>query len=215
MGTLVFTALIIAALIIAGAATAVGGGLVLAAKRRKALPGGDQKLLGTGSTDDLIERGLAQLRVNDIIQYNGQDFLVEGVIRYDEAGHEWSMSNMVDGKDSYWLLVGLERSGSASKRLLQPTKEVDMNGYPPEVLVIGDERYRFNKRGTATASLDGSTGTLSGGSSNGAASAHRCRWWNYQAAGDKTLLVEQWGDDYRILVGRSVGDTDLDMMPGS
>jgi hypothetical protein len=211
----VFTALIIAALIIAGAATAVGGGLIIAAKRRNALPGGDQKLLGTGSNGDIIERGLAQLRVDDIIQYNGQDFLVEGVIRYDEAGHEWSMSNMVDGKDNFWLLVGLERSGSASKRLLQPTKEVDMNGYPPELLVIGDDRYDFDKRGTATASLDGNTGTLSGGSSNGGASVHRCRWWNYQAPGDKALLVEQWGDDYRILVGRSVGDTELDMMPGS
>ena len=55
---------------------------------------------------------------------------------------------------------------------------------------------------------------ITGGSSN-EASVHRCRWWNYQAAGDKALLVEQWGDDYRMLVGRSVGDTELDMMPGS
>lgn len=209
-----FTALIIAALIIAGAATAVGGGLVLAARRQKALPGGDTKLLTSGAGDDLIERGLSDLRVDDVVQYSGQDYLVEGVIKYDEAGHEWSMSNIVDGSDNHWLLVGLERSGGASKRLLQPTSEVDMNGYPPELLVIGDLRYSFDKRGTATASLDGNTGTLSGGST-GAGSVHRCRWWSYQAAGDSTLLVEQWGDDYRILVGRSVGDTELEMMPGS
>ena len=209
-----FTALLIAALIIAGAATAVGGGLVLAA-RRKALPsGGDTKLLTSGSGGDLIERGFSDLRVDDIVQYSGQDYLVEGVIKYDEAGHEWSMSNIVDGSDKHWLLVGLERSGSASKRLLQPSTEVDMNGYPPEVLVIGETRYSFDKRGTATASLDGNTGTLSGGSTGGS-SVHRCRWWSYQAAGDSTLLVEQWGDDYRVLVGRSVGDTELEMMPGS
>lgn len=208
-----FTALIIAALIIAGAATAVGGGLVLAARRQKALPGSDTKLLTSGSGP--IERGFSDLRVDDIVQYSGQDFLVEGVIKYDEAGHEWSMSNIVDGSDKHWLLVGLERSGGASKRLLQPTKEVDMNGYPPEVLVIGDVRYSFDKRGTATTRLTGNTGTLAGNSAAAASSVHRCRWWSYQAAGDSTLLVEQWGDDYRVLVGRSVGDTELEMMPGS
>lgn len=211
----VFTSLIIAALIIAGGITAIGGGLVIAAKRRNALPGRSPKLLGDGGAGGLIERGFAQLRVNDIVQYNTQDFLVEGVIHYDEAGHEWSMANIVDGSDKYWLLVGLDRSSGASKRLLQLSKEIDLNGYPPEQLVIGEDKYSFDKRGTATASLDGQTGTLSGGSEAGKASVHRCRWWSYQAAGEKTLLVEQWGDDYRVLVGRRVGDTDLEMMPGS
>jgi hypothetical protein len=210
----VFTALLIAALIIAGAATAVGGGLILAAQRRKALPGGGPKQLTAGSGHDLIERSFSDMREGDIVVYGGQDFLVEGVISYDEAGHEWSMANIVDGKDQHWLLVGLERSGSASKRLLRPTKEVDLNGYPPEVLVVGDTRFSFDKRGTATTSLKGNTGTLGGGSEK-SSSVHRCRWWNYQAPGDNTLLVEQWGDDYRILVGRSVSDTEIEMMPGS
>ncbi len=187
---------------------------MLAARRRNALPGGSPKQLGTGSNGNLIERGFSDLRVGDIVQYSGQDYLVEGVIHYDEAGHEWSMANIVDGKDQHWLLVGLERSGGASKRLLQPTSEVDLNGYPPEQMVIGETQYRFDKRGTATASLTGDTGTLSGGE-NGSASVHRCRWWSYQAAGESSLLVEQWGDDYRLLVGRRVGDTDLEMMPGS
>ena len=215
VGTLVFTALLIALLIVAGAATAVGGSLILASKRRRALLGGDRKQLTTGSTRDLVERGFSDLRVDDIVQYSGQDFLVEGVIRYDEAGHQWSMAHIVDGKDHQWLLVGLERTGSASKRLLQPTSEIDMNGYPSELLVVGDERFSFDKRGTATTSLDGNTGSLGGSSASKGGSVHRCRWWNYQAPGDKTLLVEQWGDDYRVLIGRSVGDTDLEMMPGS
>jgi hypothetical protein len=125
------------------------------------------------------------------------------------------MANIVDGKEQHWLLVGLERSGHASKRLLQSTNEIDMNGYPPELLVVDDTRFSFDKRGTATTSLVGNTGTLSGGADNKASSVHRCRWWNYQAPGDKSLLVEQWGDDYRVLIGRSVSDTEIEMMPGS
>ena len=214
---LVLTVLLIALLIVAGAATAVGGSLILSAQRRKALPGGGPRQLSSGSGADLLERGFSDLRVDDIVQYNGQDFLVEGVIRYDEAGREWSMAYIVDGKESYWLLVGLDRSGSASKRLLQRTDELELAGYPPELLIVGPDRYNFDKRGTATASLSGNTGTLgnSGNADSNSGSAHRCRWWNYQSAGDKALLVEQWGDDYRVLVGQIVGDTDLDMMPGS
>ena len=122
------------------------------------------------------------------------------------------MSRMVDVDDSRWLLVGLERSGGHSKRLLEETKELDLNGYPSELLVVAGERYSFDKRGTATASLEGNTGTLSGRQDH---LAHRCRWWSYSAPGGKTLLVEQWGDDYRCLVGDVVKDTDVEFMPGS
>ena len=210
-----FTALIIAALIITGAVSVVGGGMYWAARRRNALPGGSQspKLLGSGSASDLLERGFTDMRVNDVVLYDGSDFLIEGVIQYDEAGHRWSMANLVDGDTSYWLLVGLERSGSASKKLLQPKSGIDLNGYPPEVLVVEGERFAFDKRGTATTSLSGNTGSLGGGATEGG--AHRCRWWNYQAPGGKALIVEQWGDDYRVLSGTSVGDTDLELMPAS
>ncbi|MCP4444027.1 MAG: DUF4178 domain-containing protein [Myxococcales bacterium] len=211
-----FTALIIAALILAGAATAVGGGLVIAARKRAALGGGPEtELLGSGNGSNLLERSFGDLRVGDVIMYDGADFIVEGLIRYDEAGHHWSMARIVDGSNHCWLLVGLERSGGSSKRILTPTNEVELAGYPPELIMLGDERYDFDKRGTATTALDGDTGSLGGTSQQTSGAAHRCRWWNYSAAGPKALLVEQWGDDYRVLVGTTVSDSEIEMMPGS
>ncbi len=213
-----FTALIIAALILAGAATAVGGGLVIAARKRKSLGSGgsEPKLLGSGSATDLQERGFGDLRVGDVIMHDATDYIVEGVIRYDEAGHHWSMARIVDGTKSCWLLVGLERTGGASKRILNPTNDVELAGYPPELIMLGEERYNFDKRGTATTELEGDTGSLGGISQNNTgAAAHRCRWWNYSAAGPNALLVEQWGDDYRVLVGAKVSDSEIEMMPGS
>lgn len=216
VGILLFTALIIAALILAGAATVVGGGLVIAARKRNALGSGPEpKLLGTGSSGDLLERSFGDLRVGDVIMHDGKDYIVEGVIRYDEAGHHWSMARIVDGSSDCWLLVGLDRTGGASKSLLMPTDEVELAGYPPELIMLGDERYDFDKRGTATTALDGDTGSLGGSSQQATGAAHRCRWWNYSAAGPKALLVEQWGDDYRVLVGTKVSDSELEMMPGS
>lgn len=209
----VFTAMLIALLIVAGAATVVGGSIVFASRRKALAGGGAPRQLTSGSSTALLERGFTNMRIYDVIQYNGQDFLVEAVIHYDEAGHRWSMAHMVDGRDDFWLLVGLERTGSSSKRLLHPTSEVELNGYPPEMLIVDQKRFRFDKRGTATAKLDGNTGSLAGDKDLGG--VQRCRWWSYDSAGDDTLLVEQWGDDYRMLVGHKVGDTDVEMMPGS
>ncbi len=214
--SLLFTALIIAALIVAGAATVVGGGLVFAKKRNALGSGHEPKLLGTGANGDLLERSFTDMRLGDVVMHDGKDYIVEGLIRYDEAGHKWSMARIVDAESSKWLLVGLERTGGSSKRFLAPTTEVELAGYPPELLIVGDERYNFDKRGTATTSLEGDTGSLGGGAQTpGTGAAHRCRWWSYTAAGPSALLVEQWGDDYRVLIGKTVNDSEIEMMPGS
>lgn len=211
VGRLVFTVLFILALIAVGGTTAA---IVTRGRSTKALGGGDVKQLGPGAADTLIERGFSDMRVGDIMLFDGADFLVEGVSTYDEAGRSWSMAHMVDGKTNYWLLVGLDKSGSSAKSLLQPTSELDINEYPPEVLILGEERYTFGKRGSATVALYGNTGGV-GGDSAKPGRAHRCRWWNYQGPSNTTILIEQWGEDYRVLAGRSLGDTDIEMMPGS
>jgi len=43
----------------------------------------------------------------------------------------------------------------------------------------------------------------------------RCRWWLYSAPGEDTLLVEQWGSDYRLLRGKKVGDSTVELIPGT
>ncbi len=213
VGVSMFTALFVLALIAVGASAAA---VVARKKRARALGGGRPvRQLGSGS-DTLLERGFSEMRVGDIMQHEGTDYLVEGVNSYDEAGRRWQMAYLVDGKEKVWLLVGLDRSGSAAKSFLRPTKDLDINDYPSEVLVLGEDTYRFDKRGTATVSLDGNTAGLGGGNGESQpGAAHRCRWWNYQGPGDQVLLIEQWGDDYRILTGHSLGDTDIEMMPGS
>jgi hypothetical protein len=203
-------------LIVTGAASVVAGGLVFAAHRRRSLSASEgPKELGTGGASHLLERGIRDLRVDDVVQYDGRDFLVEGVIRYEEAGHRWLMGRMIDGRDIRWLLVGLERAGQGSARMLQDVGDLELSGYPPEVLVRGDTRYSFDKRGTATTSISGESGGLAGGGGELAGTVQRCRWWNYEGAGRACLLVEQWGDDYRALEGRAVSEADLEMMPGS
>ena len=212
-----FTALLIAILIVTGAATVVGGGLVLAAARRRELEGGPERkqLPAPGQSPSSGERDFTDLRVGDIVQYEGEDYLVEGVLAFDEDGHRWRGARLTDGNNSRWLYVGMERMGSASKRFLDIDENLELSGFPPESIVIGKSRYTLEKRGTATAKVSGDVGSLPGVSGLGPESVFRCRWWRYEGAGSITLVLEEWSGEFRALRGVELGTEDIEMMPGS
>lgn len=195
-----------------GGATAVG----IAMRDRKKLPsGGGQKLLSDGK-DKLIERGLRDLRVDDVLTMDSKDFLVEGLIQYDEDGHKWIGGRVVDGGVVHWLVIGIERASASSTRMLQQDDSTPITGYPPEAIVIGEVRYVLDKRGAATCHLHGDVGGLAGlKKDRPPGHVERCRWWLYGAPGDDTLLVEQWGSDYRVLRGKKVVDGTIELIPGS
>lgn len=196
-----------------GGAAAVG---IAVNERRKALPGGGGAGALPAPGDRLIERTVGDLRVDDVLTIDGKDFLVEGMIKYDEDGHRWVGARVADGSDVKWLVVGIERAGGSAMRLLGQDDTTQIAGYPPEVLVIGDVRYTLDKRGAATCALHGDVGAL-GALKKDRPEGHveRARWWLYSAPGDDTLLLEQWGSDYRVLRGKKVGDGTIELIPGS
>lgn len=198
----------------------VGGGAALVAvanaRQRQLMAGrsGAAPAALPGSTDKLLERTVRDLRVGDVLTLDGKDYLCEGVVGYDEDGHRWIAGRIVDGTDERWLLVGIERAGGSSLRLLTRDASVDVSGYPADTIVVGDIKYTIDKRGNATCKLTGELGGL-GKADRPAGHVERCRWWLYGAPGDDTLVVEQWGSDYRALRGKRVPDTFIDLLPGS
>jgi hypothetical protein len=208
------TGFLITLLIVALIATATAGGLALM-QRRHELAGkpGVKALPGSGEAK-LLERTVRDLRTGDVLTYEDRDYLVEGVVHYDEDGHRWCAGRMVDGDDKRWLVVGLERGGSLVMRLMQEDRDVEIEGFPPEVLLVGKQRFKLDRRGTATARMTGDTG-LGSGQDEGMESVERCRWWLYETPGDETMIVEQWGDAFRVLRGVKIGPGLIDMMPGS
>jgi hypothetical protein len=160
-----------------------------------------------------IERGLKDVRVDDVLQYSGRDWLVEGVIEYEEDGHRWRAARMSDSPDERWCMVGLERQGEMTVRVLALAGDMELSAYPPDVIQREGVSFKMTQRGTATAHLNGNLGVLK--APMGAGKVGRCRWWRYEAVGDKTLIIEQWGDVYRALVGTFVPRDDVDLLSGS
>lgn len=196
----------------------VGGGgalaLVAGARSRQLSAGTRRPKALPSNSDMLIERSVRDLRVGDVLTMDGHDFLCEGLISYDEDGHRWTCARAVDGADIRWMLSGIERTGGGTLRMLTVDKSLDVSGYPAELLVVGDIRYVLDKRGNATCKF---TGDLAGMATPGRPAQHveRCRWWLYNAPGDDTLLVEQWGTDYRVLRGKIIAETTVDLIVGS
>jgi hypothetical protein len=134
-------------LTVIGGIAAVG---IAVNERRKQLGGAAPRALPAGSGGPLVERTVRDLRVDDVLTIDGKDFLCEGMIAYDEDGHRWSAARVVDGHEVKWLVVGIERAGAGSLRMLVQDDAQSIAGYPPEALVIGETRYVLDKRGAAT-----------------------------------------------------------------
>jgi len=200
-------------LTVIGGVAAIG---ITANERRKALSGGRAPRALPATGDKLLERTVRDPRVDDVLTIDGKDFIVEGVINYDEDGHRWSGARVVDGGEVKWLVAGIERTGAGSLRLLTQDEATQIAGYPPEVLVIGEVRYALDKRGAATCTLSGELGPL-GALKKDRPDGHveRARWWLYSAPGDDTLVLEQWGADYRVLRGKKIGEGTIELIPGS
>jgi len=200
-------------LTVIGGVAAIG---IAANERRKALPGGRAPRALPATGDKLLERTVRDPRVDDVLTIDGKDFIVEGVINYDEDGHRWIGARVVDGGEVKWLVAGIERTGAGSMRLLTQDEATQIAGYPPEVLVIGEVRYALDKRGAATCTLSGDLGPL-GALKKDRPDGHveRARWWLYSAPGDDTLVLEQWGADYRVLRGKKIGEGTIELIPGS
>jgi hypothetical protein len=210
----VFLWILVTLLVLAGGTAGVGAVMYANEKRRRGLSAGPTaKALPAG--DDAGERTLRELRVGDIVTMDGKDFVSEGVVSYDEDGHRWVGARLVDDADVRWCVVGLERSGAMSVRMLSQDESSELTGYPPEALVLGEIRYTLDKRGNATCKLDGDLGSLGRQGGKLAGTVERCRWWLYSGANDDTAIVEQWGSDYRVLRGKKVGAGTIELMVGS
>jgi hypothetical protein len=198
-------------LVLAALALVSGGFLAYRSGRKRAeaaLPA------ASGGAAALLERTLVDVRVDDVIQNQGRDWLVEGIVRYEEDGHAWRGARILDGADESWLVVGLDRGIGMNVRLLKIARNIELSGYPPETLSVDGTHYTLAKRGTATAVFEGQLGSLPvKGLASG--SSLRCRWWRYQAAGEKVLLVEQWGDAYRALSGETLPPDQIELLAAS
>ena len=159
--------------------------------------------LQSGRSPQPLRSDVRALRVGDVVNHDGGDFIVEGTLRLEQGGFAWQEHRLVDGPRSLWLSVeddeGLEcvvwdRERAAG---LEPG---------PQSLAHGGVTYALEERGRANFTAEGSTATAPSG---------QVEFADY-AAGERRLSFERFGDDpsWEVGVGEVVSEHALDIYPG-
>ncbi|MEA2218583.1 MAG: hypothetical protein QOJ35_1209 [Solirubrobacteraceae bacterium] len=144
------------------------------------------------------------LKLGDIVNYEGRDYIVEGTLRFDQGGFRWQEHRLVDGEASLWLSVeddeGLE---IAIWRRLRGVAVEPGAG----TLEHGGVSYELDERGHASFTSEGVTGAPGGG---------KAEFVDY-ASGRRRLSFERRGDDggWEISAGEIISEHALDICPGS
>lgn len=184
----------------------VGAGVVLLRGRKRdaavgrAQPGG---LPAAPAAEPIGGVEVRALKVSDVVNYEGRDYIVEGTLRFEQGGFRWQEHRLVDGPHSLWLSVeddeGLEvvvweRLRGAA---LEPGGErIEHDGVS----------YELDERGRANFTSEGTTGAPGGG---------KAEFVDY-TSGSRRLSFERYGDDggWEISVGHTISEHALDIYPG-
>ena len=171
--------------------------------RRQQQQARPEKLQAENRARDL--RSSAQgLKLGDVVNFEGREFVVQGSIHYNQDGSTWEDHLLVDGTTKRWLSVeddeGLEIS--IWEKLVDPDLK------PGEKRILyGGHTYVLEEQGHANFTTDGTTGTAASG---------KYDYADYEAD-ENRLSFERYGEDasWELASGRVIPEAALDIYPSS
>jgi hypothetical protein len=144
-----------------------------------------------------------ELRIGDIVQYQGRDWVVEGKLVYDQQGFTWLDYMLQDKDEIRWLSV--EEDDWVTVSLLAPVTDLEVSTDPPQALSYAGVSYHRKESGTATMRREGNPRRPH---------AEQCRYFDYEGPDKKVLSVEDWAGDVEVTAGTIIAPTTLTILPG-
>ncbi|MDX2245102.1 MAG: DUF4178 domain-containing protein [Leptolyngbyaceae cyanobacterium bins.302] len=173
-------------------------GIFIVIQQRIALPGKkEQQALPS------LQRTIFTLQIGDIVQYEGADWVVEGRLTFDDNGYSWFEYMLQDGDHVRWLSV--EEDDRVEVCWMETASNLDISGNPPQRITHNGITYEKVEQGVARMQRIGTTLNKQ---------AQICRYFEYSAANNQVLSVENWNDDIEVSVGRQIRPSSLTLLPG-
>jgi hypothetical protein len=148
---------------------------------------------------------LEQLRLGDVILYDGQELTVAGVALCEEREQRWHEARLVDGERERWLLVRPQDPDAAV--VGERTADLGLGAEPSEALEHDGNVYQLERCGQAEVSGEGD---LAGQLSDG-----EYRYWDYRRPGADRLWIRRGPRGTVSFAGQRVGRHLLTLLPGS
>jgi hypothetical protein len=144
-----------------------------------------------------------KLRLRDIVNYQGKDFVVEGLLTYRLGGKVYRLARLVDGPAVFWI-EPLADDLDDRVLLLAEVTNVGVGAPPPSTVSYQGRSYLPRLSGVATVEVAGKVPDRVAGS---------CELWRFRAAGDLYLQIERWPDRVVTLHGESVHKDMIEVLP--
>lgn len=159
---------------------------------------------GRQLASDDHSQNLMNLRLNDIVSYFGQDYIIEGRLNYWEDGYTWTVYMLVDGEEVKWLAV--EEDDSLEVSMWEDVNDLRLSPNLPEFVEYRGVRYRMTERGQARVNQQGRTRNKTGLS---------MEYASYESRDADTMLsVEIWSGEVEVSIGQEINPATLDILPG-
>jgi hypothetical protein len=143
-----------------------------------------------------LETPLA-LSLDDAVSYEGEDYLVRGILTYFAGGRSWKAYQLHDGKQERWLEV---RGGGADLGWLEPATV----SAAPE-----DETVTLN--GVPFASQESGSTSVEVVTAAGRREGVFVQYRRYTTPSGAMLVVERWPDGVRALMGTTAARENLQL----
>jgi hypothetical protein len=151
------------------------------------------------------EPGIHGLRPGDVVSHLKSDWLVEGVLSFDDDGRVTRLYRLADGATVRWLGA---RPGDGDPLLLEEVRDlgvpVDVNA--PDQLLVDGAPYRLASRAQARVSLAGSGPRVPN---------ERAWLYEYAGAGARRLFAVAWEGQTAAFAGEPIATSLLDILPGA
>ena len=179
----------------------VAGGVAVWLRARSRAGGEDDRALASAPQPP-APSGVRSLKVGDVVNLEGADFIVEGTLRMEQDGFRWQEHRLVDGARSRWLSVEDDEGLEVTVWERAPAGEVEPGA---KRLSHAGVDYELDERGHANFTAEGSTGTAPSG---------RMEYAEY-TAGDRRLAFERYGGDagWELGTGEVISEHALDIYP--
>ncbi len=160
----------------------------LTAGEQKALPTAAELLRGVQPTGVHEPSQFAQLKPNDALSYEGEDYVVSGRLEWSEGATVWYSYLLGGGQGETWLLV---EQGGTQLSVMRPVPVPEGIGNP--AVTVEGAQWTLARRGTATVNVSSATGSR-GGLFVG--------YLRYQGAGG-FVWIEEWDEGPKAMLGVS------------
>ncbi|MFU0790581.1 DUF4178 domain-containing protein [Cerasibacillus sp. JNUCC 74] len=156
------------------------------------------------TTKPIEERNMFNLKINDIVTFDLEDYKVVGKIDYDDHGFKWYAYQLEGTHKTIWLSVEMddELNLGIYERIKLPIQEP----IPKKVEYDGTTFY-LDESGTARVRGIGRSENVSG---------MTCHYYDYYDESDeKALSVEKWGNEIEVSIGYEIEEYELKIIAGS